>query len=88
MFPHRSLILAILRVAIFSIEVPERERELSEEQYAIEAAAEVAYCFELNSLSLSLSGTEVLKMATQRIARIKVRWGISFNVFDFASSRN
>ena len=58
MFPHRSLILAILRVAIFSIEVPERERErereLSEEQYAIEAAAEVAYCFELYSLSLSL----------------------------------
>ena len=42
-------------VAIFSIEVPEREREreLSKEQYAIEAAAEVAYCFELNSLSLS-----------------------------------
>ena len=27
MFPHQSLILAILRVAIFSIEVPERERE-------------------------------------------------------------
>ena len=55
MFPHRSLILAILRVAIFSIEVPERERELSKEQYAIEAAAEVAYCFELYSLSLSLA---------------------------------
>ena len=33
----------------------ERERELSKEQYAIEAAAEVAYCFELDSLSLSLS---------------------------------
>ena len=41
MFPHRSLILAILRVAIFSIEVPERVRELNEEQYAIEAAAKV-----------------------------------------------
>ena len=53
MFPHRSLILEILRVAIFSIEVPERERELSKEQYAIAAAAEVAYCFELYSLSLA-----------------------------------
>ena len=61
MFPHRSLILAILRVAIFSIEVP--ERELSKEQYAIEAAAKVAFCFELNSLS----GTEVLKMATKEL---------------------
>ena len=39
------------RVAIFNIEVP--ERELSEEQYAIEAAAEVAYCFELLILSLA-----------------------------------
>ena len=70
-----------MRVVIFSIEVPEREREreLSEEQYVIEAAAEVAYCFELNSLSLS--GTEVLKMAIPRIARINNRWGISFYVF-------
>ena len=75
MFPHRLLILAILRVAIFSIEVPERERELSEEQYAMEAAAEVAYCFELYSLSLSLSGTEVLKMAAQRTARIQTTGG-------------
>ena len=65
MFPHRSLILAILRVAIFSIEVP--ERELSKEQYAIELAAEVAYCFKLNSLS----GTKVLKMATKELPEFK-----------------
>ena len=38
----------ILRVDIFCIEVP--DRDLSEEQYAIEAAAEVAYCFELKSV--------------------------------------
>ena len=69
MIPHQLLILAILRVAIFSIEVP--ERDLSEEQYALEAAAENAYCFELNSLS----GTEVLKMATQSIARIETTCG-------------
>ena len=83
MFPHRSLILAILRVALFSIEVPERERELSEEQYAIEAAAEVAYCFEL----YSLSGTEVLKMATQRIARIETTGGgFHFTFFIYCDS--
>ena len=70
MFPHRSLILAILSVAIFSIEVP--ERELSKEQYAIEAAAEVAYCFELNSLS----STKVLKMATEELPESNDRWGI------------
>ena len=75
MFPHWSLILAILRVAIFCIEVP--ERELREERYAIEAAAEVAYCFELNSLS----GTEVLKMATEELPESNDRWGISFYVF-------
>ena len=53
------------------------ERELSKEQYAIRAAAEVAYCFELNSLS----GTEVLKMATKELPESNDRWGISFYVF-------
>ena len=68
MFPHRSLFLAILRVAIFSIEVPE---------------AKSITCLRRqprarNALSF---GTEVLKMATRKIARINDRWGISFYVF-------
>ena len=72
MFPYRSLILAILRVATFSIEVPEREREreLSKEQYAIKAAAEVAYCFEPNSLRHKSA-----ENGYQRIARIKTTGG-------------
>ena len=83
MSPHRWLILAILRVAIFSIEVP--ERELSEEQNAIQAAAEVTYSFEL--YSLSLSGTEVLKMATQIIARIETTGGgFHFTFFIYCDS--
>ena len=64
MFPHRSLILAILRFAFFSIEVP--EKELSEEQYAFEAAAKGAYCFELNSF-----WHQSAEKGNQRIARIK-----------------
>ena len=72
MFPHRSLILDIVKVAIFSIEVPERERELSEEQYAIKVAAEVAYCFELNSLSLWHWSAE---KGNRRIAIIKTTGG-------------
>ena len=38
------------------------------------------------SFTLSLSGTKVLKMATQRIARINDRWGISFYVFLFTAT--
>ena len=40
----------ILWVAIFSTSVP--ERELSSKQYATSAAASIAYCSSLNSLSL------------------------------------
>ena len=70
-----------MRVAIFSIEVPEKERErvLSEEQYAIEAAAEVAYCFELNSLSLAL---KCWKWQPKELPELTTGGGfISFYVF-------
>ena len=53
------------------------ERELSEEQYAIKAAAEVAYCSELNSLS----GTEVLKMATEELPELRTGGGFHFAFF-------
>ena len=52
------------------------QRELSEEQYSLEVAAEVAYCFELNSL-----WHRSAEKGNRRIARIKDQWGISFYVF-------
>ena len=55
----------------------ERERELSKEQYAIEAAAEVAYCFELDSLS----GTKVLKKATEELPELRTGGGFHFTFF-------
>ena len=61
-----------MRVAIFCIEVPERGRELSEEQYAVE----VAYCFELNSLPLS--GTEVQKMLPEESRELTTGEGFHF----------
>ena len=73
MFPHRSLLLAILRLPFSALRC---QRELSKEQYALEAAAKGAYCFELNSL-----WHQSAEIGNQRIARIKDRWGISFYVF-------
>ena len=74
MFPHRSLILAVLRLPFSALRC---QRELSEEQYALEAAAEGAYCFQLNSL-----WHRSAENGNQRIARINDWWGISFYIFD------
>ena len=68
MFPHRSLFLAILRVAIFSIEVPE---------------AKSITCFRRqprarNALSF---GTEVLKMAPEELPELTTGGGFHFTFF-------
>ena len=73
MFPHRSLILAILRLPFSALKC---QRELSEEQYALEVAAKGAYSFELNSL-----WHRSAERGNQRIAIIKDWWGISFYGF-------
>ena len=69
-----------MRVAIFCIEVP--DRDLSEEQYAIEAAAEVAYCFELKSLS----GTEVQKMPPEESLELTTGEGFHFTFLIYWTS--
>ena len=71
MFPHGSLILAILRLPFSALRC---QRELSKDQYALEAAAEDAFCFELLWYPGSKKGSQI-------IARIKDQWGISFYVF-------
>ena len=68
MFPHRSLFLAILRVAIFSIEVPE---------------AKSITCLRRqprarNALSF---GTEVLKMAPEELPELTTGGGFNFTFF-------
>ena len=74
MFSHQSLILAIFRLPFSALRC---QRELGKEQYALEAAAESAYCFEPNSL-----WHRSAENGNQRIARINDWWGISFYVFD------
>ena len=68
MFPHRSLFLAILRVAIFSIEVPEVKSItcLRRQPRA------------RNALSF---GTKVLKMAPEELPEITTGGGFHFTFF-------
>ena len=73
MFPHRSLFLAILRVAIFSIEVPE---------------AKSITCLRRqprarNALSF---GTEVLKMAPEELPELTTGGGVHLTFFIYWTS--
>ena len=68
MFPHRSLFLAILRVAIFSIEVPE-EKSITCLRRQPRAR---------NALSF---GTEVLKMAPEELPELTTGGGFHFTYF-------
>ena len=64
-----------------------KKKKKKEEQYVLEAAAEGAYCIELNSL-----WHQSAEKGNPKIARIVNRWGISFYDFHLhgipVSSRN
>ena len=79
MFPRRSLILAILRVAIFSIEVPERERV---KRRAVCNRGGSRGCILLWALlSLSLWHRSAENGNPKNFQNWNDRWGISFYVF-------